>query len=219
MVFHKHHPNDFCRPPPLRTIMGRPPTTPIGTRRALVQLGCIYSCHIPLLWSFTSTTQMIFAGHHHCAPSWVARRQPPIGTRRALVQLGCKYSCHIPLLWSFTSTTQMIFAGHHHCAPSWVARRQPPIGTRRALVQLGCKYSCHIPLLWSFTSTTQMIFAGHHHCAPSWVARRQPPSVRAGRWFNWDAILYVQLLMCVCVSVCVACVGGLHVVLFNHVDM
>ena len=42
MVFHKHHPNGFYRPPSLRTIMGRPPTTPIGTRRALVQLGCKY---------------------------------------------------------------------------------------------------------------------------------------------------------------------------------
>jgi hypothetical protein len=27
LVFHKRHPNDFCRPPPLRTVMGHRPTT------------------------------------------------------------------------------------------------------------------------------------------------------------------------------------------------
>ena len=141
MVFHKHHPNDFCRPPPLRTIMGHPPTTPHRYAPGAGSIGM----HIFMPY----TTLMVFHKHHpndFCRP-------PPLRT----------------------------IMGHPPTTP---------IGTRRALVQLGCKYSCHIPLLWSFTSTTQMIFAGHHHCAPSWVTRRQPPSVRAGRWFNWDANIH-----------------------------
>jgi hypothetical protein len=92
--------------------------------------------------SFISSTQMIFADRHHCAPPWVTRRQPRIATRRTLVQLCCMFACAKRLFLSVISLSQMIFADRHHCAPPWVTRRQPRIATRRTLVQLCCMFAC-----------------------------------------------------------------------------
>ena len=85
MIFADRH---HCAPP---WVTRRQPR--IATRRALVQLCCMFACAKVLFLSFIRSTQMIFADRHHCAPPWVTRRQPRIATRRALVQLCCMFAC------------------------------------------------------------------------------------------------------------------------------
>jgi hypothetical protein len=56
MFFHKHHPDDFCRPPLLRTIMGRPPTTAHRYAPGAGSIGM--QTFMPY------TTLMVFNKHH-----------------------------------------------------------------------------------------------------------------------------------------------------------
>jgi hypothetical protein len=80
-VFHQIHPDVFCRPPPLRTTVGHPPTTTHGYAPgsgSIVRHACMFfffflNVHRNGFLSFLRSTQMIFADRHYCNPPWVTR--------------------------------------------------------------------------------------------------------------------------------------------------
>ena len=140
LVFHQSHPNDFCRPPPLRTAMGHPPTT---THRYAPESGSI-GMHVCMC----KETMFVF---HKIPPNEFCNLQP-LRTIMGLPPTTMHRYQDAPgsgsIVLHVRMCNGMIFAFHNihpddFCTPPplrTIIRRHPPIATRRTLTQLGCMF-------------------------------------------------------------------------------